>query len=247
MSKMGISTIDRKILWAKAGNRCSYHFEGNNCDKELINSQDKEKTVIAEEAHIVGPKKGSPRYIENFPNVDNYENRILLCRDCHKKIDTHEEIYTIEVIHKMKKEHEKSIANRLSKKESEMIRCRSCGVKVKNTKEVKIIWDENQHGFLVFIECFCKPCNLNWSTDIIKYLKFEVSKDSYCDCGGSLNLKEYFINEEEYKLKFFGIYICEKCNKEERIIVPNLISKIKKKWRTNDKILFDNQGISFLK
>ncbi len=130
---------------------------------------------------------------------------------------------------------------------SDRIRCRSCGVKVSNTKKIKINWDNKLHAFFVYIECYCKPCHLKWSTDIIKHLTTEVARNSYCECGGLLNLGDHSIKVENYELKFLGVYKCNKCNKEKKISVSNLKSRIKKKWRSINKILFDDQGISYSK
>lgn len=114
---MGLSEHDRKILWAKAGNLCSYHYGHDICDEELVISNNREVTLAGEECHIVGEKPRSARYIADFPGRDTYSNRILMCRKHHKVIDDNEDIYTSEILRTMKKEHEKSIAERIKRKE----------------------------------------------------------------------------------------------------------------------------------
>jgi hypothetical protein len=68
--------------------------------------------MIGEECHIVGENKGASRYVENFPDREGYSNKILLCRNHHKCIDTPELLgeFPVEVLLAMKAEHERAIA-----------------------------------------------------------------------------------------------------------------------------------------
>ncbi|TET25574.1 MAG: hypothetical protein E3J67_03510 [Dehalococcoidia bacterium] len=118
---MSVSEHDRKILWSKAGNRCSYRYKGIICDEELIISEGEKQTLVGEECHIVSKRAGNNRYIADFPNRDSYDNLILMCRKHHKIIDDNQEKYTIDILQSMKKEHEKSIKERLAKKEIQPI------------------------------------------------------------------------------------------------------------------------------
>ncbi len=106
---MSLSTHDRKILWAKAGNNCSYNYDEQNCDELLAINNGKDMSLIGDEAHIVGGKPGSARYEENFAQVDTCKNRILLCKKHHKLVDDNEGIYTVDALNKMKNTHEKQI------------------------------------------------------------------------------------------------------------------------------------------
>ena len=87
---MAISARDRKILWAKAGNRCSYP----GCWLELVLECGGPYTnaVLGEEAHIVSKKAGGPRGREDPPDggLDSYGNFILLCPTHHTLIDDDE-------------------------------------------------------------------------------------------------------------------------------------------------------------
>jgi len=112
---MSLSVKDRKLLWTKAGNLCSYRHDGIICDNELILSENGNYVIIGEECHIVDQKPSTSRYIKDFPNRDSYENLILLCEKHHKIIDAYRDMYTIEVLKKMKEEHEDSFAKRLKK------------------------------------------------------------------------------------------------------------------------------------
>jgi hypothetical protein len=104
-------------LWSKAGNRCSYNYAGEVCDEELVTVVDERPVLEGEECHIVGEKPGSPRYVANFPEIDTYNNRILMCKKHHKVIDDNKAKYSIEVLLEMKKLHEESIAERKKSKE----------------------------------------------------------------------------------------------------------------------------------
>lgn len=114
---MSLSVHDRKVLWSKAGNRCSYNYAGEVCDEELVTVVDERPVLEGEECHIVGEKPGSPRYVANFPEIDTYNNRILMCKKHHKVIDDNKDKYSTEVLLKMKKLHEESIAERKKSKE----------------------------------------------------------------------------------------------------------------------------------
>ena len=90
---MSLSAHDHKILWAKAGNKCSYNHAGENCDELLAVQNGEDISLIGDEAHIVGGKDGSARYEKNFAEVDTYGNRILLCKKHHKLVDDNETTY----------------------------------------------------------------------------------------------------------------------------------------------------------
>jgi hypothetical protein len=108
---MSLSTHDRKILWAKAGNKCSYSHNGENCDEILATQNGEEISLVGDEAHIVGGKLGSARYIKNFAKVDTNKNRILLCKKHHKLVDDNEDTYTVDILKSMKYSHEQNIEN----------------------------------------------------------------------------------------------------------------------------------------
>lgn len=106
---MSLSIHDCKILWTKAGNKCSYNHAGKSCDELLAIQNGEDISLIGDEAHIIGGKAGSARYKESFAEVDTYGNRILLCKKHHKLVDDNEDIYTVSVLEEMKKTHEEQI------------------------------------------------------------------------------------------------------------------------------------------
>lgn len=64
-------------------------------------------------AHIHANSDIGPRADTNLTPKErvNYSNFILLCANCHKKVDSAPEKYTVECLKSMKKEHENKIVN----------------------------------------------------------------------------------------------------------------------------------------
>lgn len=106
---MPLSDKDRKLLWGRAGNRCSYRFREEICGEALSVEDSSKDVVVGEECHIVGEKPGAARYRSDFPDRDAYPNRVLLCRKHHKIVDENEQLYSVDMLCKMKKTHEKAI------------------------------------------------------------------------------------------------------------------------------------------
>lgn len=106
MSNITIKT--RKIIWAKSGGSCAI------CKKELTKKVDEKHLVLGQECHIRSPKINGPRYTSGYSPEKLHipENLILLCRDHHKEIDDFPDKYTIDVLQKIKSEHETLIKTR---------------------------------------------------------------------------------------------------------------------------------------
>lgn len=109
---MAIPNPDIKVLWAKSGNRCAI------CYTPLTHDGGIKTMPIGEHAHIKGENSGndmrpSARYDANQSNTDrnSYDNVILLCPTCHTKIDKDEQLYSVNRLHAIKKQHEQKIAN----------------------------------------------------------------------------------------------------------------------------------------
>ena len=111
---MGITVTTRKALWGKSGNKCSFP----DCKQDLVMNESETDglSVIGEEAHIVARKEKGPRGKSELPKEqrDEYNNLILLCSIHHKRIDDQENIYTIDLLHQYKKEHENWVSSNLS-------------------------------------------------------------------------------------------------------------------------------------
>jgi hypothetical protein len=112
----GISDKSIKILWANAAGLCS--FEG--CNTKVTGIADGSYT-LGEMAHIKGNKKGSNRYDSQQSDTErhDYNNLILLCPTHHTLIDKpeNESTYTVDLLLKMKKQHEETILEKLINKE----------------------------------------------------------------------------------------------------------------------------------
>jgi len=106
---MDLSGKDRKRLWAKAANRCSYRFANEVCDQALVLDDRGTDVVVGNECHIVGDRPGSARYMAECTDRNSYENAILLCSVHHKVIDDSERTYTVDVLQQMKRDHEGAV------------------------------------------------------------------------------------------------------------------------------------------
>lgn len=104
-----VPTQNTKLMaWARAAGRCTF------CNRIVSENVDLgEITSIGELAHIVGWADTSPRGKSDLNDDDRRatKNLILLCRTCHKPIDEDgvKGRYTVEVLNRMKDDHEKRI------------------------------------------------------------------------------------------------------------------------------------------
>lgn len=98
---MPVTDRTRKILWVKAGGRCSI------CQVQLVTkgTDTDDPSVFGEEAHIVGQSPNGPR-AGNVSHVDSYTNLLMLCRKHHKQVDDQVGYYTVERLKKIKRQHE---------------------------------------------------------------------------------------------------------------------------------------------
>jgi hypothetical protein len=71
---MSITPRTRKVLWVKAGGRCSM------CHEQLATAaaDEDDPSIFGEECHIVARSPGGPRATD-IPDTDGYDNLILLC------------------------------------------------------------------------------------------------------------------------------------------------------------------------
>jgi len=108
---MPITDKNRKILWARSGNRCAV------CRVPLVveqTAQDSE-SVVGDECHIVSASPGGPRHDPVFPSTqfDTLDNLILLCATHHKMVDDQQETYTADVVRSIKRNHEDWVETKL--------------------------------------------------------------------------------------------------------------------------------------
>lgn len=97
-----LTTIKR--LFARSLNRCA--FPG--CSSMIVD--DESDTMIGEMCHIEGIGKKALRHNKTLTREqrDAYDNLILLCSNHHAIIDHDDKTYTVEVLRRMKAEHEKT-------------------------------------------------------------------------------------------------------------------------------------------
>jgi hypothetical protein len=97
------------LLWVKAGGRCE--FDG--CNKILY----KDTLIpcfiynLSDKAHIVANSPHGPRgsKISSRKLATDINNLMLLCKECHKRIDSNKKFYTKKKLIGMKKLHEERI------------------------------------------------------------------------------------------------------------------------------------------
>jgi hypothetical protein len=106
---MNISDRDRKYLWGRAGNCCSYSYRGKKCNAKLLTHVNGVLHAIGDECYIVGETPKDPRYVDAFPQRITYYNLILLCKEHHALIDSDPDIYTVKMLHEMKDNHEAEV------------------------------------------------------------------------------------------------------------------------------------------
>lgn len=107
-----ISAATQQELWVRAGGRCQ--FDGHN--RLLYTSCVTQETVnAAQKAHIYAFSEKGPRghgpYKDNLDALNDVSNLMLMCYDCHKKIDQDKDgaRYSAELLIQWKTEHEQRI------------------------------------------------------------------------------------------------------------------------------------------
>lgn len=92
-----LSTV--KKLFALSGNKCAFE----DCNNNLID----DNALIGEICHIEAAEPGGPRWNKDSDNEyrRDFDNLILMCPNCHKKIDSDEEKFTKELLAKWKNNH----------------------------------------------------------------------------------------------------------------------------------------------
>ncbi len=118
MSKSRGNTREKTkmIVWGRAGGRCQYRNCNERLDGDLISGNLERNGGYV--AHIVaadpGGERGHPEL--SFELADDPENLMLMCDVHHREIDDREklDIYTVQVLQEMKREHEMRVDQLLS-------------------------------------------------------------------------------------------------------------------------------------
>jgi hypothetical protein len=104
---VAIGSVDTKILWGRAGGRCSMP----GCNEDLTSLVESGSYVVGEMAHIIGSKPTAARATPEG-GADTYDNLILLCPTHHTHIDKAPEgTYTVDMLHEWKRNHEAEISS----------------------------------------------------------------------------------------------------------------------------------------
>lgn len=99
---MSIANPEIKKLYGLAAGRCSI------CKVNLFDND----VHIGEMAHIIAKNTGGARGSQSLSSDRNsYDNLILLCANHHTEVDQNPDRYTVEVLHKIKSEHEHAVAS----------------------------------------------------------------------------------------------------------------------------------------
>lgn len=113
-ARLGSRSIHRTVeamLWGRAAGRCEFR----GCNKPVSRSSvTRESINMAQKAHIYSFSENGSRGNEGVPAelINSVDNLILVCTECHLKID-HERNggrYSVTVLQGMKAEHEERIA-----------------------------------------------------------------------------------------------------------------------------------------
>lgn len=125
--KMNISLPVQKALSMASGARCAI------CNCMLyFRTGDNSVGVLAEQAHIRGEKEGSARYDATMSDSErqSYDNLLVVCNNCHKKIDSDISTYTVEKLTEIKKLHEEKIQS-LIEKSINNVTCEELSITIK--------------------------------------------------------------------------------------------------------------------
>lgn len=101
---MSISQNDIKKLFSLSAGMC------NICRLQLAEHD----VLIGEMAHIIAKSPNGPRGNNYSPQINSYNNLILLCPNHHTIVDTNPDKYPIDELIKIKNSHEQFIFSRLN-------------------------------------------------------------------------------------------------------------------------------------
>ncbi|MDD2753432.1 MAG: hypothetical protein PHT44_02395 [Candidatus Portnoybacteria bacterium] len=107
---MKISPAEKIILWGRSAGIC------NKCKGQVTHTSVKSHVQHkGEDAHIEGKEPGSARYNKSMTEKERacYANHILLCSSCHTEIDKDPIAYTVDILKKIKLDHEDWVKKKL--------------------------------------------------------------------------------------------------------------------------------------
>jgi 5-methylcytosine-specific restriction endonuclease McrA len=107
--RMNVSPKEARIVYARSGGVCAFPGCGEDLVKPGLDTND--PSFIGEIAHIVADSRQGPRgeSLLSDEERDKHPNLVLLCRNCHKKIDDQPRIYSVSVLRQIKLDHEERV------------------------------------------------------------------------------------------------------------------------------------------
>ena len=101
---MAITLSDAKVLWGRAGARCS----NPACRADLTQDISGAALHMGEMAHLIAHSAGGPRG-DGVGKNDGYGNLILLCTGCHTLIDKAPDAFPEDLLRQWKAEREEEV------------------------------------------------------------------------------------------------------------------------------------------
>ena len=99
---MTVKTSTIRKLYAVSRNQCAFP----DCNEVIFDM--KYDSIVGQAAHIRAQNDGGPRFIPDYPDVDDYDNLVLFCSKHHKIVDDNVDEFTVEVLTVMKSKHEQA-------------------------------------------------------------------------------------------------------------------------------------------
>ena len=98
-----ITPTTKLILYSEASGQCSME----DCKEDLIFPLTTGKTQLGNIAHIEALNEGGPRFNPKLSvkERNSEDNLMLVCQNCHAKIDADTEKYTVEYLKEIKRNH----------------------------------------------------------------------------------------------------------------------------------------------
>ena len=105
--RLALTGETKRRLWSESGGYCS------NPECAAVLFDEAAGVDFAEMAHIIAASSGGPRDVDSalFSDRDraHYSNVVILCANCHKKIDKAPGTYPAELLRQWKKRHEETL------------------------------------------------------------------------------------------------------------------------------------------
>lgn len=163
---MSIPLKDLKILWGRAAGHCSICSVKLSEDKVSVNAA----FPLGEQAHIVSEEASGPRgkSILSVEERNSYSNLILLCPNCHTRIDKAPEDYPVEKLHLLKTAHELKVQHQITgfTEDSTAVEAVAYAQWIEKTTEAfKLKEWERWYSFA----CSCDP---RWGWDFVQQVEF---------------------------------------------------------------------------